>query len=67
MSICRHFASDVHNMMKRSPDDCNQAKDLHNNCEQTANQQNHNDSQQKDLIYLNIYIPELQAEVCIVY
>lgn len=45
--------------MKRSPDDCHQTNDLHNNC-----QQNQNESQ-KDLLYINVYIPELQTEVCI--
>ena len=50
-------------MMKRSPDDCEQTSNkCQPNCDSNTN--NSNEVQQKDLVYVNVYLPELQTEVC---
>ncbi|CAG2113655.1 unnamed protein product, partial [Medioppia subpectinata] len=52
-------------MMKRSPDDCEQTSNkCQSNCDSNTNSTA--EVQQKDLVYVNIYIPELQTEQTVV-
>ncbi|XP_054160234.1 protein shank-like isoform X2 [Oppia nitens] len=60
--------------MKRSPDDCEQQTNkCQTNCDLNTNNNNNNnitnnvnDVQQKDLVYVNIYLPELQQEQTVI-